>query len=144
MEWGPDLCWNAQQALFAGASLLCLQTEVSPNGLRGYFVLCQLEASDFNNMFAHQTRCIFWRLCLRELGQTLCCQELVKMWKTFSILMLSLYSCTSYTQETNVTGVRFRPVGRHWNVICVWGSLCVCCTQGTGSCDLDGGVRKWN
>lgn len=24
MEWGPDLCWNAQQALFAGAFRLLL------------------------------------------------------------------------------------------------------------------------
>lgn len=50
------ICWCVQTV----ASLLCLQTEGSPNGLRGYFVLCQLKASDFNNMFAHQTRCIFW------------------------------------------------------------------------------------
>lgn len=40
------------------AALPRLQTEASPDGLDCHFMLCQLNGSDWFNVFAHKTRCI--------------------------------------------------------------------------------------
>lgn len=49
----------AWQCFQTASALPCLQTEGFPNGLDCHFMLCQLNESDWYNVFAHQTRCIF-------------------------------------------------------------------------------------
>lgn len=48
--------WRRSQTVSA---LPRLQTEGFPNGRDCHFMLCQLNESDWYNVFAHQTRCIF-------------------------------------------------------------------------------------
>lgn len=48
--------WRRFQTVSA---LPCLQTEGFPNGRDCHFMLCQLNESDWYNVFAHQTRCVF-------------------------------------------------------------------------------------